>query len=126
MSRRRGVGSITSYKTKAGVRWRWQLRVPVEPENVDAGTKLAGQAGYATAKSADAGLQEARRKLLAHVRVTPRGAPTVGDFAASWLDGLRLEAWTIQGYRRIIRNHVVPRLGATRLDRLTASRLNAH
>ncbi len=54
------------------------------------------------------------------------GAPTVGEYAELWLQGLRLEASTIQGYRRVIRNHVTPLLGATRLDRLTSSRLAAH
>ncbi|WP_248152131.1 tyrosine-type recombinase/integrase [Microbacterium aoyamense] len=58
--------------------------------------------------------------------MTAAGAPTVGAFAAQWLDGLRLEASTIQGYTRIVRNHVVPQLGATRLDRLTSSRLSTH
>lgn len=126
MSRRRGVGSITSYKTKAGERWRWQLRAPIDPESPEAGTRLAGQAGYATMRAADAGLQDARRKLREHVRVTAAGAPTIAVYAGEWLDGLRLEASTVQGYRRIVRNHVIPRLGATRLDRLTASGLSAH
>lgn len=126
MSRRRGVGSITSYATKAGQRWRWQLRVPTDPENTTAGSKLAGVGGYVTMKAADAGLQEARRKLREHVRVSAAGAPTVDEYAGQWLAGLRLEASTIQGYTRIVRNHVTPRLGATRLDRLTASTLNAH
>lgn len=126
MSRRRGVGSITSYATKAGIRWRWQLRAPIDPENPDAGTRPAGRGGYATAKAADAGLQDARRMLREHVRIAATGTPTIGEYAEQWVAGLRLEASTIQGYRRIIRNHVAPRLGSTRLDRLTASRLSAH
>lgn len=126
MTRRRGVGSITSYKTKAGERWRWQLRVPADPENSGAGMRMAGQAGYLTMKAADAALQDARRRLREHVRITAGGAPTVGEYSALWLDSLRLEASTIQGYRRIVRNHVLPRLGGTRLDRLTSTGLNAH
>lgn len=126
MSRRRGVGSITSYQTKAGQRWRWQLRVPVDPEHQEQGSRQAGAGGFRTAEAADDALQEARRKAREHVKITRKGPPTVGEYAAQWLDGLQLEASTIYGYRKIVRNHVTPRLGAVRLDRLTATRLGQH
>lgn len=124
-SRRRGVGSITSYATKAGIRWRWQLRAPIDPEHPEAGSKLTGGGGFLTMKEADAALQGARKKLRDHVKLaaTP---PTVADYAEWWLAALKLEASTIAGYRKIVRNHVSPKLGATRIDRLTSSRLAAH
>lgn len=52
-----------SYRTKAGVRWRWQLRVPVDPENPDEGERQVGGGGFATADAADDALDEAKRKL---------------------------------------------------------------
>ncbi len=124
-SRRRGVGSITSYSTKAGTRWRWQIRVPVDPEHPEAGTRLTGAGGFRTAREADDALQVARKKLREQLRFVG-AVPTVADFAETWLEGLKLERSTIAGYRKIVRNHVAPRLGATRIDRLTASRLGSH
>lgn len=126
MSRRRGVGSITPYQTKAGQRWRWQLRAPIDPENPEAGSHLTGRAGYQTASDADDALQEARRKLRAHGRLTSKGAPTIAEYADEWLDSLTLEPSTIEGYRKIARNHVTPQLGTVRLDKLTATALNKH
>lgn len=126
MSRRRGVGSITPYQTKVGQRWRWQLRVAIDPENPEAGSRQAGKAGYRTAADADDALQEARRKLRAHGKLARTGAPTIADFADEWLDSLTLEASTIEGYRKIVRNHVAPQLGSVRLDKLTATALHKH
>lgn len=126
MNRRRGVGSITPYSTKAGQRWRWQLRVPTDPEHPDLGSRLAGKGGYRTATEADDALQEARRKLRAHGRIGRRGAPTVAEYAEEWLASLALEASTIEGYRKIVRNHVAPQLGSVRLDKLTATALARH
>lgn len=124
--RRRGVGSITPYQTKAGQRWRWQLRAPIDPEHPEHGTKLTGRGGYRTATAADDALQEARRLLRAHARLSRNGPPTIEAYAAEWLDSLTLEASTIAGYRKIVRNHVTPQLGAIRIDRLTATQLSRH
>lgn len=126
MARRRGVGSITSYKTKNGQRWRWQLHAPVDPERPELGTKLTGKAGYRTLVDADDAMQEARRKLRAHGKLARRGAPTVGEYSEEWLSSLTLEASTIEGYRKVVRNHVVPQLGTVRLDKLTATALSKH
>lgn len=126
MSRRRGGGSITPYRTKAGQRWRWQLHAPVDPERPELGTRLTGKAGYRTAADADDALQDARRKLRAHGKLSRRGAPTVAEYVEEWLSSLTLEASTIEGYRKIVRNHVVPQLGTVRLDKLTATALSKH
>lgn len=125
-SRRRGVGSITSYSTKAGTRWRWQLRIPVDHETPDGPTRLSGGAGFLTAEAADDALQAARRKIREQQRVSSKGAPTVADYAEQWVSGLRLANSTVNGYRKIIRNHVTPQLGTLRLDQVTATRLARH
>ena len=44
-SRRRGKGSITSYATKAGTRWRFQVWVPADPEFPDGEWKHVGKGG---------------------------------------------------------------------------------
>lgn len=124
-SRRTGSGSITSYRTKAGVRWRYQLWVPVDPENPDAGIRQTGKAGFRTADAADDALIEAKRAVKAGL-VMVRKTPTVETYMAQWLDSLDLEASTIAGYRRLSRNHVVPYLGDVAVNKLTATRISRH
>ncbi|MGG7101020.1 tyrosine-type recombinase/integrase [Rhodococcus sp. 24CO] len=123
--RRTGKGSITKYETKAGTRWRWQLRVPVDPENPDEGERQTGKGGYLTAADADDALTEAKRKVAARLTFA-RTMPTVAEYAGRWIDGLSLEASTIAGYRRLARNHVAPQLGNLGVDKVTATRLARH
>lgn len=125
MSRRRGIGSITSYKTKAGTRWRWQLRVPIDPLVAEAGTRLVGGGGFATAAEADDALTEAKRQQREH-RIARNTPPRLGAYASQWADGLELEASTLQGYRKIIRNHIDPQLGRLPVNKITATRLAQH
>lgn len=124
-SRRTGSGSITNYRTKAGVRWRYQLWVPVDPENPDGGLRQAGKAGFSTAEAADDALTEAKRAVKAGL-VMARRTPTVGVYLDQWIDSLDLEASTIAGYRRLARNHVEPYLGDIAINKLTATRISGH
>lgn len=126
MSRRRGAGSIVSYKTARGLRYRWILPVPVDPDHPDAGTRKASKGGYLTVKEADAALRAALADREQSRRVTRARELTVGEYAPQWLASLRLEPSTIHGYRRIVRNHVAPQLGSIPLNRLTATRLAQH
>ncbi|WP_448070450.1 tyrosine-type recombinase/integrase [Georgenia yuyongxinii] len=52
--------------------------------------------------------------------------PTLGAYADEWAAGLKLAASTINGYKKIIRNHIRPQLGMIRLDKLTATRIGHH
>lgn len=128
-SRRTGEGAIYKYTYRSGgrteTRWRWQLNVPVNPEEPDGDLKRTSKGGYITAKEADNGLQDARRKVKDHQSVN-RSTNTFGSYLNQWLDGLRLEASTIYGYRKIARNHVTPYLGDLPLDKITATRLRRH
>ncbi len=121
-SRRRGKGSITSYATKAGTRWRFQVWVPADPEFPDGEWKHVGKGGFETADAADDAMQEARRHQKAGMDLTAT-VPTVADYARRWLDGLDLEAATVAGYRRIFTLHVNPSIGDVRLDKVTPTRL---
>lgn len=123
--RRRGKGSITSYRTKAGLRWRYQIRVPVDPDQPELGTRPHGLGGFTSAGEADDALQEALRKRREQLRFGS-GAPTISEYAWQWVAGLKLADSTLKGYRKIIRNHLDPQLGAVRLDKLTATRIARH
>ena len=61
-TRRRGRGSIQSYQTAAGKRWRYQIWVPIDPEQPDLGDKKFSRGGFATAADADATLQDALKQ----------------------------------------------------------------
>ena len=118
-SRRRGKGSITSYQTKAGTRWRYQVWVPADPEFPDGEYKHVGKGGYLTADAADDAMQDARGKQRAGVDLSA-AMPIVADYSRRWLDGLDLEAATVAGYRRIFALHVNPAIGAVRLDKVSS------
>lgn len=118
-SRRRGRGSIQSYKTKSGTKWRYQIWIPIDPENPDLGEKKHSRAGFPTADDADDALQNALRKRKNDERFHG-STPTLEKYGQEWLDGLTLEASTITGYRRQFNNYIKPRLGAKPLDRITA------
>lgn len=128
-SRRTGHGAIYKYKYKSGSRtverWRWQLYVPVDSEAPDGELKRTGQGGFTTAKLADDALQEARQKLKNQVSFG-QGKISLEKYVDQWLDGLRLEASTVYGYRKIARNHVVPYLGKLQVPVMTATRLRRH
>ncbi|WP_109507121.1 tyrosine-type recombinase/integrase [Nocardioides speluncae] len=123
--RRRGKGSITSYKTKGGTRWRWQIRVPIDPDQPELGTKPHGQGGYLTSGDADDALQEALRKRREQLRFGST-VPTLGAYAEEWLKGLKIADSTRKGYAKNVRNHITPYLGDIRLDKLTATRIARH
>lgn len=126
MSRRRGAGTIVEYPTAQGIRYRWILPVPVDPENADLGTRKASRGGYRTVKEADVGLRSALADRDQARKITTRSVMTVGVYAEQWVSVLTLEASTIHGYRKIIRNHVTPQLGGIPLTKLTATRLAQH
>ncbi|WP_072687800.1 tyrosine-type recombinase/integrase [Rhodococcus marinonascens] len=121
-NRRAGKGSITSYTTKAGTRWRYQLWVPVDPEHPDAGLRQIGGAGYATAASADEALTKAKNDTTAGLRPNTTKT-TLGDYAQTWLDGHRIAKTTREQYQRHITLHITPHLGTITIRAITATRI---
>ncbi len=124
-SRSRHAGSITSYETQSGQRWKFQIYVPADPERPEAGDKRLTRGGFKSLDEAQRVLAEALTKKKANARFQAK-APTIGDYAEHWIAGLRLQNSTIEGYKKVIRNHVTPYLGSIRLDKLTATRIAAH
>ena len=120
-------GSVYKYKTRSGAtRWRYQLWVPSEDGSGD--SVRLGEGGFLTAEEADAAMLDVIAKTRRHEPVRPKSSmPTFESFATDWLCGLiNLQASTIQGYEKNLRNHLVPYLGAYRLDQLKPSLLNQH
>lgn len=117
-SRRRGKGSLQSYQTKAGQRWRFQIWIPIDPEDPDLGEKKFSRGGFTDADAADDAMQEALRKRKNDEKFHG-SVPTLGVYGAEWLDSLSLEASTMLGYRRQFRNYLLPHLGEKPVDKIT-------
>lgn len=108
------VGSVTSYQTKAGRRWRWQAVAATKPGNVKAPRLPVGEAGFHSKREAQDARDEGRRLIQLHGSEKTEHAEaimTLEQVAQKWLDSIDLAASTLAGYRRNIRNHVVPYLG---------------
>lgn len=133
--RRYGSGSVTSYSyaaksrngrgTRKVTKWRWQLRVPMNSEEPEGQSKLIGKSGYTTAVEASDALDAAKKAQKEGSAAIPQ-RETVAAFSTMWLDSLTLAPSTLAGYRKIIRNQVVPQLGSKRLDTLTPITITAH
>lgn len=124
-SRSRHAGSITAYDTRQGRRWRFQIYVPKDPEQPELGDTRLTRGGFKNLEEAQDALAAALKKRAQNERFQGK-VPALGTFATIWCASLRLEASTILGYEKIIRNHIVPALGDIRLDHLTATRIGRH
>jgi integrase len=113
---RRTWGEGTVYEFRPGA-WLAQLR-------------LDGRRLSATGPSATAARQrlaekvEAERRAAAGAVVEPAATvPTVGEYLTAWVEGLRTgrarRPSTWRRYESVVRLHLVPFLGARRLDRLS-------
>ena len=116
--RQAGEGGISEYTIKAGPRFLIKY-----PYVRDDGTRaVVLKRGYLTRKAAAAALREKLANLDRGTHVAPTKI-TVGEHFATWLGGLRLQRATIASYERNVRLHIVPHIGALRLDQLTGTRL---
>ncbi len=122
-----GEGSVFEYRTRAGVtRFGIKFVVPL-PDNgrrpVLRRVDPAGRPWFTYEAAADA-----LRDAVVRVRKSEWSEPSrqpAGDYLLTWLDGLRLEPSTVASYRKNIRLHVVPYVGAVPLASLTPVRLAA-
>ncbi|HEY5320183.1 MAG TPA: tyrosine-type recombinase/integrase [Galbitalea sp.] len=124
-SRSRHAGSLADYTTRAGPRWKYQIYALKDPERPELGETRVTRGGFKNLEEAQAALTEALKKKAQNEKFHAT-APTIGEYADHWVGGLRLQNSTIQGYRKIIRNHISPALGGLRLDKLTATRIATH
>ncbi|MFD5225419.1 tyrosine-type recombinase/integrase [Microbacterium sp. NPDC058342] len=124
-SRSRQPGSIQDYDTKDGKRWRFQIYVPKDPEYPELGMRRLTRSGFTSTEDANDALQEALKQRKQNEKFGTK-VPTLGTYADEWVAGLKLAASTITGYKKIIRNHITPQLGAIHLDKLTATRIARH
>jgi hypothetical protein len=80
--------------------------------------------GFTTRREAAAALRAEIRKTETGEWVHPSKQP-LGGYLAEWLDGQRLAPATLASYRKNVRLHVAPYLGAIPMDRLTGTAVDA-
>lgn len=113
-------GTTYSYGKGSKKRWRWQLVVPVDPTFPDGPKKRLSKGGFLRRKDAEDALYAAKRSL-SELKSPIDSGITVGEFATVWLSTKSLASTTIQGYNKILRNHVVPHLGKYKMRELVPS-----
>lgn len=119
--RQAGEGSIGTYLTAAGTRYFIKVYVTLP----DGSQKQKLKRGFETKKAAAAGIRDLVGKSDAAGGYTEPSKITVGPYLDEWLDGLRLAPSTVASYRKNVRLHLRPRLGAVKLSALTGGRLSA-
>jgi len=122
--RRYGTGSIYKYETKSGTRYRWQATIPEDPNSPGNSTRRLSQGGYKTPQEVDRALQDALRHAQEGKRPLP-GGDLFGDYASAWLLKQTLANSTRMGYEKIIRVHLVPKLGSSKLEDIDARRIES-
>ncbi|MGH3401221.1 MAG: site-specific integrase [Streptosporangiaceae bacterium] len=122
-----GEGSVFEYKTRDGVT---RFGIKFDTPSGDGKRHQVMRRRDANGKpwldreSAAAALREAVVKADKGDWIEPSKQP-VAAYLATWLDGLRLAPSTMASYRKNIRLHVVPYIGALPLASVTSARLTA-
>ena len=118
--RQAGEGGISEYATKAGP--RFLIKFSAERED---GTKRGVlKRGFKTRKDAAAALRKQIGKIEIGEWVEP-SKQRLDAYLAEWVQGQRLSPATLASYRKNIRLHIDPHLGAQPIARFTGSAVDA-
>lgn len=118
--RQAGEGGISEYATKAGP--RFLIKYPVMLQD---GTKrVVLKRGFKSRRDAAAQLRLEIGKAETGAWVEPT-KQRLDDYLAQWIAGQRLSASTLSSYRKNIRLHIDPYLGAQPVARLTGPMVDA-
>lgn len=111
--REKGSGSISSYATKAGNRWRYEVDVPVDPMHPENGTRKTSRAGFSSFDDADEALTLLRADVI---RKVPQavGRDTFAGYAQRWVDGYGGSSGTRMYIQRTV-DAMEPYIGHLRL-----------
>ena len=112
-------GGAYSYQTKAGQMWYWKATI-TGPDGI---ARPKVKRGFTTKQAALAGLRDALAASDKGGYAEPSKMLT-GEYVATWLDGLRLAPSTVASYRKNVRLHITPHIGAVPLASLTPTVLD--
>jgi len=121
-SRRYGSGTVGKYTTKNGVRYRWQLSVPVDPLHPDGPFKRVGKGMFLDPKLAEKALAKAiedrdNQKLVTESEIT------LAEFAPTWLASKKIANTTRQAYDKMLRVHILPEFGNDKMKSVLPLRI---
>ena len=116
-------GSIYTYATKAGKRYRWQATVKSTVPGSPIAVSRVSQGGYLTAKEANAAMQEVLRNSRKG-KVTSFESELLSEYAARWLAAKKVANTTRAGYEKILRVHIIPSLGMKKLKDIDANAIS--
>lgn len=115
-----GDGSIRKVTTASGrAVWEWSCTVELADGTRKRLHRRAGTRAEAKA-AMDEALGASRQKAFSQPSKL-----AFGEYLATWLDGLRLAPSTVASYRKNVRLHITPYLGAVELGKLTPQALTA-
>jgi integrase len=99
----------------------WEYQVDAGPDPATGKRRRRTGSGFKTQRVATQAMRDAMRAVETGT-ISPGEVPTVATFVDEWLAGRRasLRPSTWASYRDLLHGHVVPRLGALRLDKVTA------
>jgi len=125
--RPRGEGCIFQFRTKAGAeRFGYKHTVLAADGRRRQVLRRRDENGqpWLTRQDAANALREAIVKACKGSWIEPSRQP-VGEYLETWLSGLRLAPSTMASYRKNVRLHIQPYIGAMALASLTSARLTA-
>lgn len=99
----------------------WAYMFDVGPDPATGKRRRRSRSGFKTQREATRAMREAMRAVELGV-TAPGETPSLAAFVVEWLAGRRasLRPSTWASYKDVLEGRVVPRLGALRLDRVTA------
>lgn len=122
MSDRYGRGSVTSYRTKFGRRYRWQLLVREIPGDETSKLVRIGKGAYVRRVDAQKDLDQAKSQdRKGRLAIGKKG--TFAIYANTWLSSLDLANSTIKGYEKNLRVHILPVFGDKRIDQISSAQI---
>ena len=113
------TGGVHPYDTSKGTMWAWKATLTL----ADGTRKVTHRRGFKTKTAAVKALNEVVNASDKGSYAEPSQQP-LGEYLATWLDGLQLTPGTVANYRKTVRLHVVPYLGAVPLASLTPAALS--
>ena len=120
---RSAEGSIYTYSTKAGKRYRWQATIKSTVPGSRVAASRVSRGGYLTAKEANAAMQEVLRDSRKG-KATSFESESLSEYAAKWLAAKKIANTTRAGYEKILRVHIIPSLGIKKLKDIDASAIS--
>jgi integrase len=124
-SRRKSDGTVFAYTTKSGKAfYRWQVSLPLDPNDPSAGKKRYSKGGFLTYKQADNAMRDAVKESEKG-RMPITDVTLFGDYAKEWLASLKIANSTRVGYEKIIRVHLLPQFGNNKLTDITGASIGS-